>query len=56
MKPLKGTKTHDNLKAAFAGESDLFKRSRAGQIAHAPELAIFLAPTINSYKRFPAGS
>jgi glutamine synthetase len=28
----------------------------AGWIAHAKELAVFLAPTINSYKRFAAGS
>ena len=28
MKPLKGTKTHDNLKAAFAGESQANRRSR----------------------------
>ena len=42
--------------AAFAGESDLFKQYLAGQIACARELAIFFAPTINSYKRFAAGS
>src|SRR5207244_6641231 len=28
----------------------------AGQIACARELAVFLAPTINSYKRYAAGS
>jgi glutamine synthetase len=43
-------------KAAFAGESDVFKQYLAGQIACASELAIFLAPTINSYKRYAAGS
>src|SRR4029079_3254972 len=42
--------------AAFAGESDVFKHYLAGQIACASELAIFFAPTINSYKRFAAGS
>jgi len=42
--------------SAFAGESDVFKQYLAGQIAHLKELAIFLAPTINSYKRFAAGS
>jgi len=42
--------------AAFAGESDVFKQYLAGQIAALKELAIFLAPTINSYKRFAAGS
>jgi glutamine synthetase len=41
---------------AFAGESDVFKAYLAGQIAHLKELAIFLAPTINSYKRYAAGS
>ena len=43
-------------KSAFAGESDTFKHFLAGQIAAARELAIFLAPTINSYKRYAAGS
>jgi glutamine synthetase len=41
---------------AFADESDLFKQFLAGWIAAARELAIFLAPTINSYKRYAAGS
>ncbi|MHB8470795.1 MAG: glutamine synthetase family protein [Gaiellaceae bacterium] len=43
-------------KAAFAGQSDVFKHYLAGQIACAAELAIFVAPTINSYKRYAAGS
>jgi len=43
-------------KAAFAGESDVFKQYLAGQIACAAELAIFVAPTINSYKRFAVAS
>jgi glutamine synthetase len=42
--------------SAFAGESDVFKQYLAGQIASLKELAIFMAPTINSYKRFAAGS
>ena len=42
--------------SAFAGETDVFKQYLAGQIACAAELAIFFAPTINSYKRFAAGS
>jgi glutamine synthetase len=42
--------------SAFAGETDVFKHYLAGQIALASELAIFLAPTVNSYKRFAAGS
>jgi glutamine synthetase len=41
---------------AFAGESDVFRQYLAGQIAALKELAIFVAPTINSYKRFAAGS
>jgi glutamine synthetase len=41
---------------AFAGESETFKRYLAGQIACTRELALFLAPTINSYKRYAAGS
>jgi glutamine synthetase len=41
---------------AFAGESDVFKHYLAGQIACLKELAIFVAPTINSYKRFAAGT
>jgi glutamine synthetase len=42
--------------AAFAGESEVFKQFLAGQIACFKELAIFLAPTVNSYKRYAAGS
>jgi glutamine synthetase len=42
--------------SAFAGESPVFRQWLAGQIACAKELAIFLAPTINSYKRYAAGS
>ena len=42
--------------SAFEGESDTFKHYLAGQIACFKELAIFVAPTINSYKRFAAGS
>ena len=41
---------------ACAGESDLFQRYLAGQIACMKELAVFVAPTINSYKRYAAGS
>ena len=41
---------------AFAGESDAFKQFLAGQIACLKELAIFIAPTVNSYKRFAAGT
>jgi glutamine synthetase len=41
---------------AFAGESELFRHYLAGQIACLGDLAIFVAPTVNSYKRFAAGS
>jgi glutamine synthetase len=42
--------------SAFAGDSDVFRHYLAGQVACARELAIFFAPTINSYKRFIASS
>ena len=41
---------------AFAGGGELFDRFLAGWIACARELAIFLAPNVNSYKRYAAGS
>jgi glutamine synthetase len=41
---------------AFDGESATFRHYLAGQIAHASELAIFLAPNVNSYKRYAAGT
>jgi glutamine synthetase len=41
---------------AFAGESETFRQFLAGWIAGARELALFLAPTINSYKRYAAAS
>ncbi|MEZ4870239.1 MAG: glutamine synthetase family protein [Caldilineaceae bacterium] len=49
---------------AFAGDqqlgpvqgSDLFRWFLGGWIAHAPELMVCYAPTINSYKRFEDGS
>jgi glutamine synthetase len=41
---------------AFDGESDVFKQYLAGQIAGLKELALFVAPTINSYKRYAANS
>ena len=42
--------------SAFAGETDVFKQYLAGQIACLKELSIFVAPTINSYKRYAAAS
>jgi glutamine synthetase len=41
---------------AFAGDGRVFDGFLAGWIACARELALFLAPTINSYKRYAAGS
>jgi glutamine synthetase len=41
---------------AFAGESETFRQFLAGWIAGARELAVFLAPNVNSYKRYAAGS
>jgi len=41
---------------AFSGESDVFKHYLAGQIACIKELAVFIAPTVNSYKRFVPGT
>jgi glutamine synthetase len=41
---------------AFDGGPDVFKQFLAGWIVGAKEMAIFLAPTINSYKRYAAGS
>jgi glutamine synthetase len=46
---------HDG-RNTFDGESETFRTYLAGQIACAEELAIFLAPTINSYKRYAAGT
>lgn len=36
--------------------SKLFKQFMAGLLRRAPEIALFFAPNINSYKRFAAGS
>ena len=41
---------------AFAAESETFRTFLAGWIAGARELAVFLAPNVNSYKRYAAGS
>jgi glutamine synthetase len=41
---------------AFAGESDVFRQFLAGWIVCARELALFLAPTVNSYKRYAENS
>lgn len=36
--------------------SELFRHFLAGWIAHAPELMVCYAPTVNSYKRYQSGS
>ncbi len=38
------------------GMSDLMRAYLAGQLAHVTEIAAFLAPNINSYKRFAPGT
>jgi glutamine synthetase len=40
----------------FAGDDAVFDAFLAGQLATLRELTLFLAPNINSYKRFAAGS
>lgn len=42
--------------SAFAGESAVFRSFLAGWMAHAHELFVLFAPTVNSYKRFEASS
>ena len=42
--------------AAPHGMSKLMRHYMAGQLAHAREITFFLAPCINSYKRFQAGT
>ena len=41
---------------AFAADDEVFSGFLAGWIAGARELALFLAPNVNSYKRYAAGS
>jgi glutamine synthetase len=41
---------------AFDGEPEVFRQYLAGQLAASAELAVFLAPNINSYKRYAASS
>jgi glutamine synthetase len=36
----------------FEGQSDLFRWFLGGWIAHVPEVMVFYAPTVNSYKRY----
>jgi glutamine synthetase len=51
----------EDNKPVFAGDrphgfSEVFEHFLAGQIAYSRELSLFLAPNINSYKRFVEGS
>ncbi len=50
------TQSGGTAESAFAGETAEFEGWLAGQIACSAELAVFLAPNVNSYKRFAAGS
>jgi len=50
-RPDAGTKANEP-----AGASPLFRQFLGGLIKYSPELCLFLAPTINSYKRYQAGS
>ncbi|HYY44161.1 MAG TPA: glutamine synthetase, partial [Actinomycetota bacterium] len=40
----------------FAGESPMFKHYLAGQVACLQDLAVFVAPNVNSYKRYASES
>jgi glutamine synthetase len=42
--------------AVFADRSEVFERFLAGQLACLRELTLFLAPNVNSYKRYQEGS
>ncbi|HEX8105498.1 MAG TPA: glutamine synthetase family protein [Solirubrobacteraceae bacterium] len=46
----------DDGKPAFSEDEGLFHSWLAGQLACLPQMTMFLAPNINSYKRFAAGS
>ena len=48
--------TDDKGKNVFEGNKDIFDQFIAGLLASVRELTVFLAPNINSYKRFAAGS
>jgi glutamine synthetase len=43
-------------KNAFAKDSDVFRHFLGGWLAHVPDVMVFYAPTINSYKRYVDGS
>jgi glutamine synthetase len=51
-----GKSAHFFDKAGHHGMSEMMQHYLAGQLTHARELTYFLAPYINSYKRFMAGT
>ncbi|MEE8410844.1 MAG: glutamine synthetase family protein, partial [Myxococcota bacterium] len=53
---LDGSKALFHDSGARFGMSTLFRHWLAGQITHAREMSLFFAPSVNSYKRYQAGS
>lgn len=51
-----GKTAHFQDKAGEHGMSAMMKQYLAGQLAHSAEITYFLAPYMNSYKRFMAGT
>ena len=51
-----GKTPHFHDKAGLHGMSQMMQHYLAGQLTHASEITYFLAPYINSYKRFMAGT
>ena len=51
-----GKTPHFHDKAGLHGMSQMMQHYLAGQLTHASEMTYFLAPYINSYKRFMAGT
>ncbi len=51
-----GKTPHFYDKSGLHGMSQMMQHYLAGQLAHASEMTYFLAPYINSYKRFMAGT
>jgi len=47
---------HDKSKGPEGSRSQFFRHFLGGLLKYSPELCLFFAPTINSYKRFRAGS
>jgi glutamine synthetase len=51
-----GKTSHFHDKAGHHGMSEMMQHYLAGQLEHASEITYFLAPYINSYKRFMVGT